>query len=163
MKSFNTFLYENNNPIYTNLKPGITLYCTQDYDKWSELQDSNKQQCKEIKIKFVEDKGIVKLLSDKYRITSIICESNPYGINSFEIHDDPNQGNKEFIFKSVYTHSGRWWFVSVSKEGLKEALTSKYAKKIKEVDEDISKLQSEIESKLAIKAKFEAKLNEEIE
>lgn len=163
MKSFNTFLYESNTPIYTNLKSGTILYCTQDYDKFSELHSNNKQQCKEIKIKSVEDKGIVKLISDKYRITSIRCESNPYGINSFEIHDDPNQGNKEFVFKSVYSHSGQWWFVSVSKEGLKEALASKYAKKIKEVDEEISKLQSEIETKLAIKAKFEAKLTEEIE
>lgn len=163
MKSFNTFLYESNSPIYTNLKAGITLYCTQDYDKFSELQDSNKQQCKEIKIRSVEDKGIVKLFSDKYRITSVRCENNQYGIDTFEIHDNPNEGNKEFIFKSVYSRSGNWWFVSISKEGLKEALKSKYAKKIQEVDEEISKLQSEIESKLAKKAKFEAKLNEEIE
>lgn len=163
MKRFNTFLYENNSPIYTNLKPGQTLYCTQDYDKYSELQDNNKQQCKEIKIRYVEDRGIEELIGDKYRITSIICEHNDYGISSFIIKDKPNEKNKEFKFKSVYSNSKQWWFVSVSKEGLKEALKSKYIKKIQEVDEEISKLQSEIENFLAKKSKFEAKLNEEIE
>ena len=164
MKSINDFLYENNNSsIYTNLKSGMILYCTQDFDKWSELQDYNKQKCKEIKIRSVEDRGIEKLIGDKYRITSVRCEDNPMRIDTFEIHDKPNEENKEFIAKSVYSRNNEWWFVSVSKEGLKEALQSKYAKKIQEVDDEISKLQNQINYKLEQKAKFEAKMNEELE
>ena len=167
MKTLSNFTNENKlENIYSNIDKGTILYVVYDtekyYDKFS--KDNKKHKCYQIKIKFVENRGIEDLFGKgKINTTCVYLESNPCKISHFLIFDKPNEKNKEFKIQRIYSDGSNWYFAGISKDAVIGAIKSKYSDQIREIDEEISKLMEKVNSLNEQKENLTKKLEVELD
>lgn len=149
MKNLTNLIKEGNlSNIYTNIDKGTILYVVYDTDKYTDKisKENHKHKCVQIKINYVENRGIEKSFSNEKRNTTFVSlESNPYKINNFLIFDKPNEKNKEFVVQRVHGNGSNWYFAGISKDVVINAIQSKYSDQIREIDDEIAKLTKQIE------------------
>lgn len=167
MKTLSNFTNENKlENIYSNIDKGTILYVVYDTDKYYDKfsKDNKKHKCTQIKIKFVENRGVEdSFTKGKVNTTCIYLESNPYKINHFLIFDKSNEKNKEFKIQRIHGDNSNWYFAGISKDDVIGAIKSKYSDQIREIDEEISKLMKQIEGLNEQKENLTKKLEVELE
>jgi len=167
MKNLNNFINENKlENIYSNIDKGTILYVVYDTDKYYDKfsKDNKKHKCSQIKIKSVENRGVEDLFGKgTVNTTCVDLESNPYKISHFLIFDKPNEKNKEFKIQRIHGGNSNWYFVGISKDDVINAIQSKYADQIREIDDEIAKLMKQIEGLNEQKENLTKKLAVEFE